>query len=81
VSRFKLERGPSLGASHNPDAQLGAKPAEPTWASLRDQVREAEALGYDTVVAVETKHDPWLVLAIAAQEPSKLQPAPGIALS
>ncbi len=60
--------------------QQGGKRAEPTWSTIRDQVRDAEALGYDTVLAVETQHDPYLDLAIAAQEPSKLELATGIAL-
>lgn len=78
---MKLERGLNLGSPYTPDMQPGAKPAEPTWAGLRDQVREADALGYDAVVAVETKNDPYLILAIAAQEPSKLQLVTGIALA
>ena len=47
--------------------QTGEKRPEPTWSTIRDQVREAEALGYDTLLAVETQHDPYLELAVAAQ--------------
>ncbi len=61
--------------------QTGEKRPEPTWSTIRDQVREAEELGYDTLLAVETQHDPYLELAIAAQEPSKLELATGIALA
>ena len=60
--------------------QEGAKRPEPTWSTLRDQVRDAESLGYDTVIAVETQHNPYLALAIAAQEPSKIELGTGIAL-
>src|SRR5208282_4065921 len=48
---------------------------------LRDQVREAEAIGYDTAIAVETQDDPYLMLAIAAQEPARIELGTGIALS
>ena len=61
--------------------QTGGKRPEPTWSTIRDQVREADALGYDTILAVETQHDPYLELAVAAQEPSKLELATGIALA
>ena len=67
--------------AYTPDMQDGTKRPEPTWSTIRDQVRDAEALGYDTILAVETQHDPYLELAIAAQEPSKIELATGIALA
>ncbi|HEY6417898.1 MAG TPA: TIGR03617 family F420-dependent LLM class oxidoreductase [Candidatus Binataceae bacterium] len=81
MARIKIERALHLGAAYTPDMQQGGKRPEPTWSTLRDQVREAEALGYDTVMAVETQDDPYLILAIAAQEPSKVELATGIALA
>src|SRR6266403_3500531 len=81
MAQIKVERGLNLGMPYTPDMQTGEKPPEPTWSGIRDQVREADALGYDTILAVEVQHDPYLELAIAAQEPSKLELATGIALA
>ncbi|MGH7864034.1 MAG: TIGR03617 family F420-dependent LLM class oxidoreductase [Candidatus Binataceae bacterium] len=81
MAKVKLERILHLGAPYTPDMQQGGKPADPTWTGLGEQVRDAESLGYDTVVAVETKNDPYLILAIAAQQPSKIELATGIALA
>jgi probable F420-dependent oxidoreductase len=81
MARIKLERGLHFGVPYTPDMQQAGKRPEPSWTTLRDQVRDAESLGYDAVVAVETQHDPYLALAIAAQEPSKLELATGIALA
>ncbi|HYA36328.1 MAG TPA: TIGR03617 family F420-dependent LLM class oxidoreductase [Candidatus Binataceae bacterium] len=77
----KIERLLHLGAYYTPDMQQSDKKPEPTWSTLRDQVRDAESLGYDTMIAVETTSDPYLILAIAAQEPSKLELGTGIALA
>src|SRR6202451_1823707 len=81
MATIKVERGLNLGVAYTPDMQDGGKRPEPTWSGIRDQVREADALGYDTILAVETPHDPYLELAIAAQEPSKTELATGIALA
>src|SRR5271170_5153560 len=81
MAKIKVERGLHLGTPYTPDMQDGAKRPEPTWSTIRDQVREADELGYDTILAVETQHDPYLELAIAAQEPSKIELATGIALA
>jgi len=78
---LKIERGLHFGVPYSPDMQEGGKRGEPTWSTLRDQVREAEALGYDAVIAVETQHDPYLALAIAAQEPARIELGTGIALA
>src|SRR2546428_9164632 len=81
MATIKLERGLHFGVPYTPDMQSGETRPEPTWSTLRDQVRDAEELGYDTVIAVETQYDPYLPLAIAAQEPSKLELGTGIALA
>jgi probable F420-dependent oxidoreductase len=81
MATIKIERGLNLGSAYTPEMQQGGKRPEPTWNTLRDQVRDAEALGYDTVVAVETQHDPYLILGVAALEPSKVELATGIALA
>src|SRR5438067_12936777 len=81
MATIKLERALHFGVPYTPEMQSGDKRPEPTWSTLREQVRDAEALGYDTVIAVETQHDPYLALAIAAQEPSKLELGTGIALA
>src|SRR6201993_2844272 len=80
MATIKTERVLNPGAAYPPEMGAGGKP-EPTWATLCEQVREAQALGYDTVVAVEVQHDPYLELAVAAQEPSKIELATGIALA
>ena len=81
MATIKIERGLNLGAAYTPEMQQGGKKPEPTWTTLREQVREAEAIGYDTVVAVETQHDPYLILGVAALEPAKVELATGIALA
>ncbi len=81
MAQIKVERGLNLGTAYAPDMQQGGKKPEPTWAGLREQVREADALGYDTAIAVETQHDPYLILAVAAQEPAKIELGTGIALA
>jgi probable F420-dependent oxidoreductase len=81
MGKIKVERGLHLGSPYAPDMQEGGKRPEPTWSTIREQVREADSLGYDTILAVETQHDPYLELAIAAQEPSKIELATGIALA
>jgi len=80
VAQIKIERMLNLGAPYTPEMGAGGTP-EPTWSTLREQVREADALGYDAVVAVETQHDPFLALAVAAQEPSKVELGTAIALA
>ena len=80
MAKIKIERMLNLGAPYTPEMGAGGK-AEPSWSGLGEQMREAAALGYDTVVAVETQHDPFLMLAVAAQEPSSVELATGIALA
>ncbi len=80
MAAMKIERGLNWGTAYTPEMQQGGKRPEPTWSTMRQQVREAEALGYDAMVVAETQHNPYLALAVAAQEPSKLQLGTGIAL-
>jgi probable F420-dependent oxidoreductase len=51
------------------------------WATLTDQVKAAEELGYDSVLAVAMQHDPYMILAVAAQQPSRLELCTGVALA
>lgn len=81
MTKTKLEKVLNWGAPYSPEMQSGENSAGPRWDTLRQQVREAGELGYDTVLGVETQHDPFLALAIAAQEPSKLELGTGIALA
>src|ERR1700688_3187625 len=78
---LKIERGLHFGVPYSPDMDQGGKRGEPTWSTIREQVRDAESLGYDTLIAVETRHDPYLALAIAAQEPARIELGTGIALA
>jgi probable F420-dependent oxidoreductase len=80
MAKTKIERTLNFGVPYTPEMDTDAPP-KPTWSTLGEQVRDAESLGYDTVVAVETQHDPFLALAIAAQEPSQIELATGIALA
>jgi probable F420-dependent oxidoreductase len=80
MAGFKVEKMLNWGTAYSPEMQTGGKP-RPQWNTMRAQVREAEELGYDAVVSAETQHDPFLALAIAAQEPSRLQLVTGIALA
>jgi probable F420-dependent oxidoreductase len=57
-----------------------ALPAD-DWAVTRRAARFAESLGYDSLVAVELAHDPFLPLAIATGETSQIGLATGIALA
>ena len=81
MATIRVERGLHFGVPYTPEMESGGRRSEPTWGTIREQVRDAEALGYDTLIAVETQHDPYLALAIAAQEPSKIELGTGIALA
>src|ERR1700722_16070496 len=76
----KNEKGVNWGVAYTPEMDKGGQRPRPRWDTLRDQVREATDLGYDTAVAVETQHDPFLALAGAAREPSPIELSTGIAL-
>lgn len=82
MAQVKLEKVLNWGVPYQPEMQeAGGGKSGPRWDTLRQQVREAGELGYDAVLGVETQHDPFLTLAIAAQEPSKLELGTGIALA
>jgi probable F420-dependent oxidoreductase len=81
MAAFKLEKVLNWGTPYSPEMDTGGQRSGPRWDTLRQQVREAEAVGYDAVLGVETQHDPFLALAIAAQEPSKVELGTGIALA
>ena len=81
MATTKVEKVLNWGVAYTPEMDKGGKRPQPRWDTLRDQVREATALGYDTAVAVETQHDPLLALAVAAQEPSPIELSTGIALA
>jgi probable F420-dependent oxidoreductase len=81
MATVKLEKVLNWGVPYQPEMQEAGIKSGPRWDTLRQQVREAGELGYDTVLGVETQHDPFLTLAIAAQEPSKLELGTGIALA
>src|SRR5216683_5054636 len=48
---------------------------------LRADARRAEALGYDGVLAAETKDDPYIVMALAAQATSRVGLATAVAVA
>lgn len=81
MAPLKVERGLALGQRYRPDMGDQDAQLEPFWHTLGAQVREAEALGYDSLVIPEVKHDPFIAAAIAAQEPSKVELITGIALA
>src|SRR5271167_1423354 len=81
MATTKIEKVLNWGVAYTPEMDKGGQRPQPRWDTLRDQVREATELGYDTAVAVETQHDPFLALAVAAQEPSPIELSTGIALA
>src|SRR5271154_4893806 len=46
-----------------------------------EEARLAEALGYDGIVSEETKDDPFVVLALAAQATTRIDLATGVAIA
>ena len=46
-----------------------------------DRVRAIEAAGYDGIVTMENRHDPFMPLAVAATQSERLQLATGIAIA
>ena len=81
MASLKVERGLALGQRYRPDMGDQAADLEPFWHTLGEQVREADDLGYDSLVIPEVKHDPFIAAAIAAQEPSRVELITGIALA
>lgn len=80
MAGIKVERTLSVfqaSAGGEPDSRR----LPPDWSTLREQVRDADQGGYDAVVAPELINDPYLMIAIAAQEPSHVELVTGIALA
>ncbi len=78
---IKVERHLALGRPYNPGMSRQLLDPEPYWHILGAQVRKLEALGLDTLETSKVTFDPFMALAVAAQEPSKLELATGIALA
>ena len=77
---MKIEFALGLYPTHG-DGDPQSRTMAPDWSTLREQVRQADGAGYDAVMAPELNNDPYLMLAIAAQEPSRLELATGVALA
>lgn len=63
------------------DPGLRAPPTPLDIAAVGEQARLAEALGYDGIVTEETKDDPYIVMALAAQATSRIALATGVAIA
>src|SRR5712692_1346429 len=63
------------------DPGLRAAPAPLDIGTVAADARHAEALGYDGVVTEETKHDPYIVMALAAQATSRVGLATAVAIA
>lgn len=81
--RFKLERRLNYGNAHDDASRGGLERVlvEPDWRCIPDQVREADALGYDVLLSAETPGDPFMALILASQVPSRLTLGTGIAVA
>ena len=49
--------------------------------AVSDDARRAEALGYDGILTEETKDDPYIVMALAAQATSRVSLATAVAIA
>jgi probable F420-dependent oxidoreductase len=74
----KIETQLPLG---NLDPGLRAATGGLDLARVGEEARLAEALGYDGIVAEETKDDPFIVLALAAQATERIGLATGVAIA
>src|SRR5690348_2483359 len=63
------------------DPGLRAPPTPLDIAAVAEQARLAEALGYDTIITEETKDDPYIVMAMAAQATERVSLATAVALA
>ncbi len=63
------------------DPGLRAAPAPLDIAAVAGDARRAERLGYDGVLAAETKDDPYIVMALAAQATSRVGLATAVAIA
>ncbi len=75
---MKIETQLPLG---NLDPGLRAASGGLDLARVGEDARLAEALGYDGIVTEETKDDPFVVLALAAQTTRKIGLATGVAIA
>jgi alkanesulfonate monooxygenase SsuD/methylene tetrahydromethanopterin reductase-like flavin-dependent oxidoreductase (luciferase family) len=66
---MKIETQLPLGAL---DPGLRAAETRLDLARIGDEAQLAEALGYDGIVCEETKDDPFIVLALAAQATTRI---------
>src|SRR5258707_4318548 len=63
------------------DPGLRAAAAPLDIARVAEDARLAEELGYDGIVTEETKDDPFIILALAAQATSHVSLATGVAVA
>lgn len=63
------------------DPALRAAPAPRDIRAVADDARRAEALGYDGVLTEETKDDPYMVMALAAQATRDIGLATAVAVA
>jgi probable F420-dependent oxidoreductase len=63
------------------DPGLRAVPTALDIRAVADDARRAEALGYDGVITDETKDDPYIVMALAAQATSRVSLATAVAIA
>src|SRR3954467_5921752 len=63
------------------DPGLRAAAAARDLGTIGDDARRAEALGYDGIITEETKDDPYIVMALAAQATSRVSLATAVALA
>lgn len=75
---MKIETQLPLGAL---DPGLRAAATRLDLARVGEEARLAEALGYDGIVTEETKDDPFIVLALAAQATERVGLATGVAIA
>jgi probable F420-dependent oxidoreductase len=75
---MKIETQLPLG---NLDPGLRAAAGGLDLARVGEEARLAEALGYDGIVTEETKDDPFIVLALAAQATERIGLATGVAIA
>ena len=73
---MKIEALLPLGAL-DPGLRAAAAPVD--IARVGADARLAEELGYDGIVTEETKHDPFIVMALAAQATSRVGLATAVA--
>jgi probable F420-dependent oxidoreductase len=75
---MKIETQLPLGAL---DPGLRATATQLDLVRVAEEARLAEALGYDGIVCEETKDDPFVVLALAAQATTRIGLATGVAIA